>query len=282
LKRTCVAQSLQLDPNQIELKVSNLILLEPCQFPREFIWSKDEQHPSTIAKLFISLPSSYKGGKETITHYKEKHIFDLSENDSLKSCFYTIVPMSNECKHEIDFISNGHKLILVYDIIPLTSTIYYNVDINESAMIRVGKIFETWLNGLEHDYHGYASKIIIPFSDTFQLGNNPLLHGIDRVIGTILRRTIEQYHSEKFFLYQGVIQPNRSNDGTAHACRLLTDLNLMVNNKTNTLFDKIDLCLGNCNETYSGNIFLRRTRSEQGLFRFITIVLKTIDLINRI
>ncbi|CAF2768026.1 unnamed protein product [Rotaria sp. Silwood2] len=264
LKRSCVAQTLELDPNQIELKVSKLVLLEPCQFPRQFTWSKDEQNPLVIAKLFVSLPSSYKGGKETIIYQKEKHVFDLSEKDSIKSTFYTIVPTSNECKHEIDYISDGYKLILIYDIIPLTSTIFYNVNINETTMIRVARILDTWINGLEHDYHGYSTKIIIPFSDTYHLGNNPLLHGIDRVIGTILRRTIEQYHSNKFLLYQGIIQPNRSNDGTVHACRLLTDLNLMVSTTRNTLFDKIDLCLGNCNETYSGNIFLRKTRSEQG------------------
>ncbi|CAF1068804.1 unnamed protein product [Adineta steineri] len=266
LKQTCVAQTLQLDPNQIELKVSNLLLLEPCQFPRQFTWSKDKQNPSTIAKLFISLPSIYNGGKETITYYKEKHVFDLSEKDSNKSSFYTIVPMSNECKHEIDFISSGYKLVLVYDIISLSSNIFYNVDINETIMIRVGRILETYIRKLENDYQGYLSKIILPFSDTFIMGNNPLLHGNDRVIGTILRRTIEQYHSDKFLLYQGIIQPNRSNDGTVHACRLLTDLNLIVPNKTNTLFNHIDLCLGNCNETYSGNIFLRKTRTDQGNF----------------
>ena len=244
--------------------MSNLVLLEPCQFPRQFIWSKNDQNPSVIAKLFVSLPSTYKGGQETLTHFKEKHVFDLSEKDSSKSSFFTIVPISTECKHEIDFISNGYKLILIYDIISLSSINFYNVDINEATLNRVARVLETWTNGLENDYHGYSSKIIIPFSDTFHPGNNPLLHGIDRVIGTILRRTIQQYHSEKFLLYQGIIQPNRSNDGTVHACRSLTDLNLMLNNKTKTLFDKIDLCLGNCNETYSGNIFLRRTRSEQG------------------
>ena len=163
---------------------------------------------------FLVLPSSYKGGKETIKYHKEKHIFDLSEKDSIKSSFYTIVPMSKECKHEIDFISDGYKLILVYDILPLTSTVFYNVDINETILNRVGRIFETWMNGLDNNYHGYSSKIIIPFSDTFHLGDNPLLHGIDRLIGTILRRTIEKYHSDKFLLYQGIIQPNRSNDGT--------------------------------------------------------------------
>lgn len=220
----------------------------------------------SIAKLFVSLPSSYKGGKETIIYQKEKHVFDLSEKDSIKSSFYTIVPISNECKHEIDFISDGYKLILIYDIIPLSSTVFYNVNVDETSIIRVEKILETWINGLEHDYYGYSSKIIIPYSDTFYFGNNILLHGIDRIIGTILRRTIEQYQTNKFLLYQGIIQPNRSNDGTIHACRSLTDLNLMIPIKTNTIFDRIDLCLGNCNETYSGNIFLRKMRTEQGLF----------------
>ena len=261
LKQTCIAQSLQLNPNEIDLKISNLILLESCQFPRQFHWTNNG---SSIAKLFLTLPSFYHGGKETIKFYNEKHVFDLSEYDSTKSSFYTIVPTSNECKHEIDYISNGSKLILVYDIIPLTSTVYYNVHINELILPRVSRICETWLNGLENDYHGYAPKIVLPFSDTFTLGNNPLLHGIDRLIGTILRRMIEDYHSEKILLYQSTIQPNRSNDGTIHACRLLTDMNLINKNKSNTLFDHIDFCLGNCNETYSGNIFLRKTRTEQG------------------
>ncbi|UJR08070.1 hypothetical protein I4U23_012347 [Adineta vaga] len=268
LKRSCIGPALQLDPNQIQLKVSNLLLLEPCQFPRQFQWSTD-QHPNTIAKLFLSLPSTYKGGKETIIHYKEKHVFDLSKMNTMKSSYCTIVPMSHECKHEIDFISQGYKLVLVYDIIPLTSTIFYNVDINEATLTRVSRVFETWINGLEHEYHGYSSKIILPFSDMFHMGHNPLLHGIDRVIGTILRRTIEQYHSEQFLLYQGIIQPNRANDGTVHACRLLTDLKLMITNSSTTmktLFNKIDFCLGNCNETYSGNVFVRKTRSEQGQF----------------
>lgn len=267
LKQTCIAQTLQLNPDDIELKISNLILLESCQFPRQFIWPTDGS--SSIAKLFVTLPSSYKGGKETIKSYKEKHTYDLSELHTTKSSFYTIVPMSNECQHEIDFISDGYKLILVYDIIPLTSTVYYNIDINETTMIRISKILETWMNGLDHDYHGYSSKIVIPFSDTYHLGKNLLLYGIDRMIGTILRRTIESYHSDKFLLYQGIIQPNRSNDGTTHACRLLTDMNLInkiqINNK---LFNKIDLCLGNCNETYSGNIFLRKTRTQQSIEQF--------------
>jgi hypothetical protein len=42
----------------------------------------------------------------------------------------------------------------------------------------------------------------------------------------------------------------------------------MINNQANTLFDKIDSCLGNCNETYSGNIFLRKIITEQGLLIF--------------
>ncbi|CAF1458750.1 unnamed protein product [Adineta ricciae] len=261
LKRSCIGPALQLDHNQLDIKVSNLVLLEPCQFPRQFHWSVEQQHSGTIAKLFLSLPSIYKGGKETIVHYKEKHVFELLSNT------YTIVPTSSECKHEIDFISHGYKLVLVYDIIPMTPTIFYNVDINEATLTRVGRVLETWMNGLEHEYHSYSSKIIVPFSDTFHVGHNPLLHGIDRVIGTVLRRTIEHHYSEHFLLYQGLIQPNRSNDGTVHACRLLTDLKLMSSNNGNmstTLFNQIDLCLGNCNETYSGNVFVRKTRSEQG------------------
>jgi len=185
--------------------------------------------------------------------------------------------MSNECKHEIDSIFDGYKLILIYDIIPLTSTVFYNVDINETTMISVSKIFETWINGLDNGYHCYLSKIIIPFSNTFHLGNNLLLYGIDRIIGTILRRTIEQYYSDQFLLYQGIIQPNISDDGIGHVCRFLTDMNLMINSKTNVIFDKIHSCLGNCNESYSENIFLRKTRSEQGLFDLSTFQVSSLS-----
>lgn len=84
------------------------------------------------------------------------------------------------------------------------------------------------------------------------------------MIGTILRRTVEESQAEKFLLYQAIIQPNRSNDGTVHACRLLTQMNLINQKGREALFEKIDLCRGNCNETYSGNIFLRKSRTEQG------------------
>jgi len=69
LKQTCVAQSLQLNPNEIKLKLCNLVLLESCQFPRQFHWTNNG---SSIAKLFLTLPSFYHGGKETIKYYKEK------------------------------------------------------------------------------------------------------------------------------------------------------------------------------------------------------------------
>ncbi|CAF2787956.1 unnamed protein product [Rotaria sp. Silwood2] len=83
---------------------------------------------------------------------------------------------------------------------------------------RLSKILDVWINGLEQDYHGYCSKIILSFSDSYQYGNNLLLHGIHRVIGTILRRTIEHYHANKFLLYQGILHPNRSNDSSTHVC----------------------------------------------------------------
>ena len=203
-----------------------------------------------------------------MTYLKEKHVFDLSDKAAEKcSSSFTIVPLSDECQHEIDFISTGYKLILIYDVISLTPTSCYNVEINEVVMHRISRIFETWSRKLINQFHGYSSKVIVPFSDTFHPGNNPLLHGADRLIGTLLRRTIEDDQPGKFLLYQGFIQPNRSSDGTVHACRSLTDLQLMVTETTGQkLFQKIDSCLGNCNETYSGNIFLRRTISEQGNF----------------
>ena len=267
LKETCVARSLQIQPNDIRLQVSQLVLLESCQFPRQFLWPKDKEHPSTIGKLFVSLPSAYKGGRETLSHFKEKHVFDLSDKEPRKSSFFTVVPLSDECQHEIDFISNGSKLLLVYDVISLSPSSCYKVEINDVVMHRVGRILEMWKRGLEQQFHGYSSKVVVPFSDTFRSGSNPLLHGADRVIGTILRRSIEEDQPGQFLLYQGHIQPNRSGDGTVHACRALTDLQLMLSEKKGEqLFEKIESCLGNCNETYSGNIFLRRTISEQGQF----------------
>lgn len=263
LKQNCVGQSLQLNPAEIDLKLSNLILLKSCQFPRRFHWPKSD---SIIGKLFLSLPSFYRGGKETISYHREKHTFDHSDCDPSTSSFYTIVPHSDECQHEIDWITHGDKLILVYDILPLTSTVYYHVEINDSTLQRVSRVCEMWLNGLENEYHGYSTKIIHPFSDTFHPGKNLLLSGIDRMIGTILRRMVDEIHPEKFLLYQGIIQPNRSNDGSVHACRSLTQMKLINASKSDPLFQQIDSCLGNCNETYSGNIFLRKIRSEHGNF----------------
>ena len=263
LKKTCIAQPLQLNPAEIDLKLSHLLLLRSCQFPRRFHWSNSD---SSMGKFFLSLPSFYRGGKETISYHNEKHTFDLTDQHPSKSSFYTFVPASDECQHEIDWISDGYKLILVYDVLPLSPTVYYHVDINPATLNRVSRICEMWLHGLENDYHGYSTKIILPFSETYIPGKNLLLSGVDRVIGTILRRMIEEIHLNQFLLYQGIIQPNRSNDGSVHACRLLTQMKLINAHKSDPFFGEIDSCVGNCNETYSGNIFLRKTRSNQGHF----------------
>jgi hypothetical protein len=121
--------------------------------------------------------------------------------------------------------------------------------------------------------------MVIPFSHFFQWKRNLLLYGTDRMIRTILRRTIEKDYSNDLLLYQGIIQPNRSNDGTSHVCLSLTNLNLISHPKINPFFETIDSCLGNCIETYWGNIFLRQILSEQSLIFFLLSNLSTLLLL---
>lgn len=157
-------------------------------------------------------------------------------------------------------------MILVYDVISLNPRSFYKVNVDENVFQGVHRVFDLWLDGLKKANPAYSKKIVVPFSDLFHCGHNPLLHGIDRVTGTILRRSIDEEENARFLLYQGKIQPNRSSDGTVHACRLLTDLQLLTSSNSSILFEKIEKCTGNCNETYPGNIFLRGTISEQGNF----------------
>ena len=261
LKEFCVGKNLQLDSNDFDLKISQLILLDSSPFPRRFKWKSERS--TTIGKLLVTLPSTYKNGKETISLHKEKHSFDLTDVDRHSSTFFTVVPLTNEIQHEIDLISSGTKLILVYDVIQLKSTTCFNVEIDETQVERVKKVLNVWSEGLKEYSTGYSTKIVLPWTETFEMGKNPLISPVDRLIGSILRRTLD----EKFYLYRGVVKPNRSSDGTVHACRILTQLErIRSDSKSKTIFDSIESVEGNCNETFSGNIFLRRKRLENGNF----------------
>ena len=129
-------------PHAIGPHVSQLVLVGPSPFPRRFSWKKDQSTPSTLRKPFITLLSSFIGGKESITRFKERHTFDLSDPKRNISSFFTVVPFSDEREHEIDLISKGFKLMLVYDIGSLNCTTCYNVPIGSEHLDRVRQVLE--------------------------------------------------------------------------------------------------------------------------------------------
>jgi len=104
-----VSQSLGMSGVKTELY--KLLLYEEQSF---FKRHKDsEKAPGMIATLSICLPSRYKGGEVHLSHTGKNHVFNTSQSlfDISALAWYSDVT------HEIKPIAEGHRLVLIYNII---------------------------------------------------------------------------------------------------------------------------------------------------------------------
>ncbi|KAI0870411.1 hypothetical protein GGS24DRAFT_504795 [Hypoxylon argillaceum] len=95
----------------VKTELYKLLLYEKGSF---FKRHKDsEKAPGMIATLSICLPSRYKGGKVHVSHAGKKRVFDTSQSlfDISALGWYADVT------HEIKPIEEGHRLVLIYNII---------------------------------------------------------------------------------------------------------------------------------------------------------------------
>ncbi|KAJ2985768.1 hypothetical protein NUW58_g5358 [Xylaria curta] len=98
----------------VEAELYKLLLYEKGSF---FKRHKDsEKAPGMIATLSICLPSSYKGGEVHLSHAGKRRVFDTSQNkfDLSALAWYADVT------HEVKPIVEGHRLVLIYNIIQAT------------------------------------------------------------------------------------------------------------------------------------------------------------------
>ncbi|RYC64267.1 hypothetical protein CHU98_g1956 [Xylaria longipes] len=95
----------------VKTELYKLLLYEKGSF---FKRHKDsEKAPGMIATLSICLPSRYKGGEVHLSHAGKKHVFDTSQ-----SIFdVSVLAWYADVTHEIKPIVEGHRLVLIYNII---------------------------------------------------------------------------------------------------------------------------------------------------------------------
>lgn len=80
-----------------------------------FVAHRDtEKSPGMFATLVIQLPAGHKGGALVINHKGYTEVFN-HENGSRNSVFFTA--FFADCEHELRKITDGHRLVLIYNII---------------------------------------------------------------------------------------------------------------------------------------------------------------------
>ena len=70
---------------------------------------------NTFGTLFIQLPSIYEGGLLTVFHNKQKTEFSFGGPDACGNIYYAA--FYSDCKYEVQPITKGHCLFLVYSLL---------------------------------------------------------------------------------------------------------------------------------------------------------------------
>ena len=65
--------------------------------------------------LVIQLPSHYSGGKSIVYHQGKKSEFDYSGLDCSSNCYFT--SFYADCQHEVEKVTKGYRLCLIYNLI---------------------------------------------------------------------------------------------------------------------------------------------------------------------
>ncbi len=97
----------------IGAQLYKVLLYEPGGF---FVPHKDtEKQAGMFGSLVITLPSTFSGGALVVHHQDMSHTFTV-DNPSFTMSY---VAFFADCKHEIQPVTSGHRLALVYNLISL-------------------------------------------------------------------------------------------------------------------------------------------------------------------
>lgn len=116
LDRLLVDASKELGLADVKVELYKLLLYSEGSF---FKRHKDsEKAPGMIATLSISLPSTHEGGDVHLSHCGQRHVFKTSQS----SFDLHALAWYSDVTHEIKPITEGHRLVLIYNIIQTKGT----------------------------------------------------------------------------------------------------------------------------------------------------------------
>ncbi len=100
------------DGGKLEARLYKMLLYEPGQF---FVPHQDsEKSDDMVGTLTVILPSAYKGGSTSIELRGEKVTYRPSRSRDKR---LTFVAFYSDCHHEVHPIKDGHRVVLVYDLV---------------------------------------------------------------------------------------------------------------------------------------------------------------------
>ena len=100
------------EDTRLEARFHKLLVYEPGQFFRAH--QDSEKGEDMIGTLSAVLPSSYRGGTEVIEHRGEKVNYRRTRGSGRT---LTFIAFYADCHHEIKPITDGYRIVLVYDLL---------------------------------------------------------------------------------------------------------------------------------------------------------------------
>lgn len=97
---------------KLAARLYKMLLYQPGQF---FVPHQDsEKSDNMIGTLTVTLPSMYSGGSTSIEHRGQKVTYRPSRS---RDRSLTFVAFYSDCHHEVRPITDGHRVVLVYDLV---------------------------------------------------------------------------------------------------------------------------------------------------------------------
>ncbi|CAF1319768.1 unnamed protein product [Didymodactylos carnosus] len=185
--------------NKISFKCLRLIFYEKSFVFKRYdeIEEKLLSNVFVLGKLIIILPSLYSGGEHYIQYSQEKHLFDFA-HDANQYTHYVVYNASKNCKHEIQPVTKGYQVTLVYNIIiektspSIPPIIYLNPDLSDMLLVQeLDKLLSTW-----YQNKNLPSKLVIHLSAEYTRANisSLLLNKKDRSIASLFLKSIQQQY----------------------------------------------------------------------------------------
>jgi len=115
-KQICKQLGIDVVNINIEAQLSKMYLFEKgsCFKPRHH----ESNNANTFGSLVVTLPSHFDAGACVVEHGGEVESFDCSNNSKYSSHYHAFY---KECTHELQVVTSGHCLCVVYELVKVGS-----------------------------------------------------------------------------------------------------------------------------------------------------------------